>query len=65
MGGEEGLPLKVFNVGHNKLSGPFPGFLYNNLTHILAQVGGWVGVVACLVGVLVGKVVACFEGHKQ
>lgn len=35
--GEEGYPLKVFNVGHNKLSGPFPGFLYSNLTHIMAQ----------------------------
>lgn len=35
--GEDGYPLKVFNVGHNKLSGPFPGFLYSNLTHIMAQ----------------------------
>lgn len=59
MGGEEGLPLKVFNVGHNKLSGPFPGFLYNNLTHILAQVGGW---VRCWCVWLIDKVVACWGG---
>lgn len=35
--GEEGFPLKVFNVADNKLSGPFPAFLYNNLTHIMAR----------------------------
>lgn len=35
--GQDGYPLKVFNVGYNKLSGPFPGFLYSNLTHIMAQ----------------------------
>lgn len=50
----------MFNVGHNKLSGPFPGFLYNNLTHILAQVGGWV-----CVRVLVDKVVAFLRRHTQ
>jgi hypothetical protein len=35
--GAEGFPLKVFNVADNQLAGPFPGFLYNNLTHIMAQ----------------------------
>lgn len=35
--GEDGYPLKIFNVGYNKLSGPFPGFLYSNLSSIMAQ----------------------------
>jgi hypothetical protein len=35
--GQDGYPLKIFNVGHNKLAGPFPGFLYSNLTAIMAQ----------------------------